>query len=268
MSNPIAATVVDKLVTTNTTAASLVVGGASAVATTGTGGINAGAIVGNTSVADPTGTMATIRAGGLGLASQGAGDVLYATSATQLGRLNGSGILQLNGAGAPTVVGSASTGAYRLIGGTSGTSTAAAATNVATFAISGLTVLDTLYVDIQQSSLANNTAEPAIYNATDSVLILTATNNGSLVATGTFGRCGAFLGCDPATNTLVSATALIAQSAASGTTSTTTIAWSQISTFTTAWTGSWTLALRTGAGGVTAGGTYRYRISVYKILGQ
>lgn len=87
MSNPITPTVVNKLVTTDTTASSLVVGGASPTATTGTGGVNAGTVVGNTSVSDPVGTMATIRAGGIGIASQAANDMVYASSATQLARV-------------------------------------------------------------------------------------------------------------------------------------------------------------------------------------
>ena len=37
---------------------------------------------------------------------------------------------------------------------------------------------------------------------------------------------------------------------------------------TTAWTGSWTLALRTGTGGVPSGGTFKWSWKVYKIAGQ
>jgi len=48
----------DKLVTLDTSVASLVVGGATANATTGTGGINAGTVTGNTQVVGDTGTLA------------------------------------------------------------------------------------------------------------------------------------------------------------------------------------------------------------------
>lgn len=41
--------------------------------------------------------------GNVAIASQGAGDVITAVSSTQLGRVNGTGLLQLNGASAPTI---------------------------------------------------------------------------------------------------------------------------------------------------------------------
>ncbi len=82
-SNPITDTVVSKLVTEDTSSTSLVVGGSGAGATTGSGGINCGTLVGNTSVSDPVGTMAALRAGTQSFAGQAAGDQSYAFSATQ-----------------------------------------------------------------------------------------------------------------------------------------------------------------------------------------
>lgn len=267
MANPIAPTVVETLLTTDTSAASLVVGGASPTATTGTGGINAGPIVG-TSVADSTGTLDAVRDGGLTLASQGAGDVMYASSASQWARVNGSGVLQLNGAGAPTVLGSASVGAYRLLLGTSGTSTAAGATNVATVAITGLTILDRLVVSIRHSSIVQGTVEPIIYNATDSLNIVTNTNGGGNITAAHTAGCVAEIGCDPADPTQVTSEVFnIGEETigAAGITSPS-VYFTQLCVATTAFTGSWTLALRHG--GVTAGGTYRYSIAVWKKLGQ
>jgi hypothetical protein len=53
--------------------------------------------------ADLKDNLNTVRAGGIAIASQAAGDVAYATSATQWGRVNGTGMLRLNGSGAATV---------------------------------------------------------------------------------------------------------------------------------------------------------------------
>jgi hypothetical protein len=267
MANPKTDTVLQKLVTLDTSAASIVVGGASEVATTGTGGINAGPIVGTT-ISDSVGLMSAIRAGALGLTSQGAGDIMYATSATQYGRVNGSGVLQLNGAGAPTVLGSSSVGAYRLLLGTSGTSTSAAAANVATVAITGLTILDRLVVSIRHSSIVQQTLEPIIYNVTDSLNIVTNTNGAAALAAATTAGCVTEIGCDPADPTQVTSvtTNIGPQTIGAAGVSTPSVYYTQLCVATTAFTGSWTIGLRHG--GVTAGGTYRYSIDVWKKLGQ
>lgn len=87
MANPTAPEVGQTLVLTDTTANALVVGAAAAGATSGTGGIKSGPILSTSSITDSVGSMATIRAGGIGIASQASLDFVYAASSTQLGRL-------------------------------------------------------------------------------------------------------------------------------------------------------------------------------------
>jgi hypothetical protein len=147
-----------------------------------------------------------------------------------------------------------------------GTDATAAATNVATCAISGLTVKDSLRVIIRHSSTANSTNAPILYNSTDSVTVLD--NLGGALAADTGGAATVDIYPDQTAATTVAAHGINATpQALTGNSGVGAVRFT-ISTFTTAWTGSWTLALRTGAGGVNAGGTYHYRIAVYKVAGQ
>lgn len=267
------------VVINDTTANALVVGGAPG-ATSGTGGVKGGAFVGATlnttgviassagNVSDSVGTLDAVRDGGWTVASQGVGDVWYATTSSQAGRVNGTGILQMNGASAPTVVSPGTVGGVILLCESDGTNTTASATNVATCAISGLTIKDTLEVHVRHSSVTQTTAEPLLYNSTDSVNLLTNLNGAAAIAANTYGGAVVTLGCDPATNTIIYSQGDVTVAAGSGTITSVIPNYNQIAAATTAWTGSWTMALRTGAGGVTAGGTYRYRIAVYKRAGQ
>ena len=153
------------------------------------------------------------------------------------------------------------TGTFSLLCSASGTNTTAAATNVATCAISGLTAKDSLEVLVTHSAITQFVNVPVLYNNTDSVTIQVL-NQGSSITDAVFAQDTATIRDDQSATTAIVATGISyntgASAAAAGTKS----------TFTTAWTGSWTLALRTGAGGVTAGGTYRYSWAVYKVLGQ
>lgn len=242
--NPTAATSVESLVATST-------------------------ITAGTNVSDSVGTMATIRAGGIGIASQATGDFVFASSATQLGRIAAGTALQY-------VRRNAANNAYEfgvppmaLIGQAEGTDTTASATNVATFAISGLTVKDSLHIVLRHSSTGNTTASPVLYNTTDSVVIHSVLASGGAVSTGNTNAATIDIAPNQTATTaivssgfLCSAGLALAGASAAGTVENT------VSVFTTAWTGSWTLALRTGAGGVTAGGTYQYRIAVYRVSGQ
>lgn len=143
-----------------------------------------------------------------------------------------------------------------LLQATSGTTTNAAAENVATQAISGLTAKDTLVVILTGLSSTQQTATLQLYNSTDSVNITT--------------------GATVAGNEYFGGLCLVTQSQNSATTWYGTRLWSGNSTAlpilplqvgsTQAWTGSWTLALRHA--GVTAGGTLLWRWSVYKVNGQ
>lgn len=263
MSNPITPAVVQKLVTTNTSASSLVVGGASPVATTGTGGVNAGTVTGNTSVSDPVGTMATIRAGGIGLASQATADFIYAASATQLARLALGTALQnprVNAAGNGWEFGSLP---ITLVGGAQGTNTSAAAANMSTIAVSGLTSLDRLLVLWEIETVTQDVTGPVmIYNSTDSIAYtnLIAAGAGVSAGTGFAGWC--LLTCSHVdthkvtpTNTYTTQSGGAMVNFSGG-----------IATMSTLYTGSYNVSFRHS--GVVAGGTAHYSWSIFKLAGQ
>lgn len=266
--NPIAATEVDTLVINDTSANALVVGGAVG-ATSGTGGIKSGAIVSTGNVSDSVGTIAAVRAGGIGIASQVALDFISAASATQLARLAKGTGLQYPRMNAAATAWEFINPSLVLIGESSGTNTTAAAANVATFALSGLTVKDTLRVIVRHSSAVQTTAAPVLYHVTDSVTLFTnlsaaAANLTAATASGS----SVDIGVDPSSSKAVlsqgTTTAPIALAGGDANA----VAYTTLAVATTDWTGAWTLALRTGAGGVTAGGTYSYHIAVYRLLGQ
>jgi hypothetical protein len=222
------------------------------------GGVTAaGALIAGTNVSDSVGTLDAVRDGGLTLASQAAGDIFYATSASQLGRVNGTGLVQANGSGAATIVALSAVGAERLLGSGSGTSTAGAATNVFTLAITGLTALDALRVVVTMATVGGTTTiAPELYNVTDSVVIATSGN----VAASTSALWDATLAPSPTSTTSIKAMTQLLNNASYSTPVTAGAA------FVTAWTGSWTLALRTGASGTD--GTFHYAVRVYKVFGQ
>lgn len=249
--NPIAPTAVESLVITDTGASALVVGGATPTATTGTGGINAGPIVG-TSVSDSVGTLDAVRDGGLTLASQAALDLMKASSASQWARVAAGTSLQylrMNGGASDIEWGSIG---IVLAKEGSGSTTSAAAQNVDTYALaSTLTIKDALLVFVRHRNTGNaGSIAPLLYNSTDSVTIaLTspALNNYytdvffiSAQATTRVGAIGL-----PFAGTVIAPTR---------------------STFTTSYAGAWTLALRHG--GVTAGDTWEWEWAVYRIAGQ
>jgi len=145
----------------------------------------------------------------------------------------------------------------------SGTNTNTTATNVATCALSGLTASDTLFVtgDIYCSTQA--IAETSLYSSTDSLALSRFwVQNGVAANTGSFGY--AYLNQQANNNLEVFALETHSTSKArnSGVTSTLVSSQSSITT-TTAWTGSWTLALRQGA--VTSGGSCDWQWKVYKL---
>lgn len=154
-------------------------------------------------------------------------------------------------------------GTMQLLGQGEGTNTSAAAANVYTLAISELTVKDALKVIVTHSSLTEATATVSLYNSTDSVDVCPLAQNGA-VAAGVFAADEVTITPDQSANTAIIARAF-SWKTGGGDAAVGTVQGTQ-NTFTTAWTGAWTLALRHG--GVTATGTYRYRIAVYKILGQ
>jgi hypothetical protein len=143
----------------------------------------------------------------------------------------------------------------------SGTSTAVGATNVDTIAISGLTALDTLVIYATLESTTAGTADPQIYNVTDSqkwidVFLDTAPN----MAANSSGSMTIEIRQRQSGSTSIAAFnyGLDVSNIFTGD-------WNRVTT-TTAWTGSFTLALRHT--GVTATGTFRYNWAVYKVAGQ
>jgi hypothetical protein len=252
MSNPITPTVVETLLITDTGANALVVGGAIG-ATTGTGGIKAGPIVSSSSIADSVGTIATVRAGGIGIPSQAALDLITASSATQFARTAAGTSLQaprINAAGngwefySPLMT---------LIKEGAGTATAGGAANVDTFALnSTLTLKDTLMVVVRYANTGSAaTINPLLYNSTDSVTISIMSGVNNTYSINTF-----FIGAQTTTKIATNRILMAAGDGAPGVTA----------TFTTAWTGAWTLAFRHG--GITGPDTLVWEWAIYKIPGQ
>lgn len=148
--------------------------------------------------------------------------------------------------------------ATSLLRAASGTDTNAAATNVDTVAISGLTAKDRLVIMAAVASATQQTASSAIYNATDSVTII---NVSAAIAAGTV------IGSEMLVQQRqTAATAIVSRGHGYDTAGNRTTDNGAGATFTTAWTGSWTLALRHG--GVTAGGTFDWSWIVLKVAGQ
>ena len=140
----------------------------------------------------------------------------------------------------------------------SGNKTDAAASNVSTVAISGLSVNDAIDVRVQLESVTQATAQSSLYNSTDSVALVNLGGAGVSANNRYIGRSLTMLKAHSTTVLVMS----LNNEALDGTPATNIGA----ATFTTNWTGSWTLALRIGA--VTAGGTLHWRWAAYKVAGQ
>lgn len=154
-------------------------------------------------------------------------------------------------------------GSMVLLKAASGTDTTAAATNVDTIAISGLTAKDTLIIEVTIATVTQPTGNPQLYNSTDGVKITDLTNGGAGLVAGTYTQQTAKARQSQGSATSVYAYAVGLDPGLNKVGSGTTYA---NSAFTTAWTGAWTLALRHT--GVTAGGTCQWAWAVYKLLGQ
>jgi len=137
---------------------------------------------------------------------------------------------------------------------------------VATVALSGLTVKDSLFVFIEHSSNAQSTARPVLYDATDSLTLMSLGQGADLPASG-FAREVLHIMTDQG-NSVYKFALLQTVQTVNDTQLGATVNGKLTSTGSTDWTSAWNMALRTGTGGVTTGGTYRYRIVVYKISGQ
>lgn len=144
-----------------------------------------------------------------------------------------------------------------LLKANSGTTTNAAAENVDTIAITGLTAKDTLVVYATLASVTQQTANAGIlYNVTDSVTV----TSGPTIASGVSSQL-----VHTVRQAQVGATTVLGGTVGA-TTAPASVNEVNARTFTTAWTGAWTLALRHA--GVTAGGTLQWSWAVYKVPGQ
>lgn len=211
--------------------------------------------------------------GAMSVSSQAQYDLLQASSATQLARIAGvaNAVLVTDGSKVPSlsttlpaVDGSALTGIsvqLSLLVADSGSTSSTSAENVDTIAISGLTSKDRLLVYVAVEYEGQTGDEPILYNTTDSVAIHDFMDvSGASPTAGSQGQFVSTISQLPSANTKISAYTRGRENV--GTQGDAIV----VSTFTTAWTGSWTLALRHG--GVTAGGTFRWSWSVFKVAGQ
>lgn len=136
----------------------------------------------------------------------------------------------------------------------SGTSTTTAAHNMDTVAISGLAAGDVLMVIASISQLTQNAlGAMTLYNDTDAVTVATLLAS-AIAASALEGATSHVMQHQEAATSIRSVT-VQGQGLLVATTGV---------TFTTAWTGAWTLAFRSG--GQTAGGTHRWRWSVYRLI--
>ncbi len=150
-------------------------------------------------------------------------------------------------------------GTFSLLHSGSGTDTNAGAADVDSFALTGLTALDTIYVVFLIESVTQQTANVILRTATDSISLGSLTNGG-VIAAGV--QVLGELLIKPRQGSTVNLTSRISAMSTTPTDMTNINA----ITVTTAWTGSWSLAMRHA--GVTAGGTFKYVWNVFCQHGQ
>lgn len=158
-------------------------------------------------------------------------------------------------AAAPAFLG----GATLLKSGT-GTSTAAGATVVDSIALSGLTAKDVLLVFTNLETVTQNTAQVGLYSVTDSLVLGVVTPSPLATTAGEWAN-STLQQRQGNTNSAVFTTLIQHVDGGGGTGPL-----AQFVALTTAYTAAWTLGLRHG--GVTAGGTFKYTWSVYRLAGQ
>ena len=168
-------------------------------------------------------------------------------------------VLTSNGAGTAPTFQAAAGGQVSLLRANSGTSTTTTTHNLDTVAISGLAADDRILVYTWLEAVTQNTGFAGLHNDTDGV-DLTYVGSGSGLTIGTDDR---MIDTHLLTQNQDSATAVTGQVTGvklpgSGATQN-----ALDTAVTTAWTGSWTLALRVDS--IVSGGTLRWRWLVYKL---
>lgn len=242
------------------------------------GAITPSSVAASGAVSDSVGSMSSLRSGAIGIASQATGDLIAASSATQLSRIAAAAtgkVLQSNTGASPsystatypstagtsgnvltsdgtnwTSTAPAASGAVTLLKSGTGSSTNAAANTLDSVALSGLTAKDTLWIILTMQSVTQDTAASGIYSVTDSILLDTT----ATITAGSNRHAEIAISQAPS-----STTSLFPRTGANAQQATTPVA------VTTPWTGSWTIGLRSG--GVTAGGTLWWTWAVYKVAG-
>lgn len=142
----------------------------------------------------------------------------------------------------------------------SGSSTAAGATVVASYAFASgaLTAADALLSIVSMRGTTQATGDPHLYNVTDSVKILDLINAGAAAAAGAGYLQTVLHRKDNLSSVATNAVGWGRETNPDAN-------WNN-PTFTTNWIDAWTLGLRHT--GVTAGGTFNYNWSLYKLVGQ
>jgi hypothetical protein len=141
----------------------------------------------------------------------------------------------------------------------SSTDTNASAANVDSIAISGLTAKDRLIVEVTWEQVTQAVARIDLVSSTDSNTVISRLSLGGSVASGATVVATVTISQAQSANTKYA-------SFVSGASTGGGISEAANVSLTTAWTGSWTLALRHG--GITAGGTGKFTWSVHRKAGQ
>ena len=142
----------------------------------------------------------------------------------------------------------------------SGTDASAGATTVDSYAMaSGLTAKDTLWVVVVADTLTQQTANVELYHVTDAINVLDLSQGVLAAGRGILSDVKIMQAQDASTHVIAAGTSRKFNAAgdASG---------ANNPACATAWTGNWSLGLRHD--GVTAGGSFRWKWSIYKVAGQ
>ena len=216
----------------------------------------------NKTITDSTNVLGGVT---MTLGSDANGDTYYRASGvlTRLAKGTAAQVLTMN-AGATAPEWATSTSQVTLLRANSGTDTNVGATSVDTFALSGLTAKDTIWIEFTADTTGANTAAGSIYSATDATAIIATSALTSGSTDGQIGTVKIRQHQNANTHYMALATGVGVSTLGSAGTTVTSVASNQ--NLATSFQGSWTIALRHG--GVTAGGTYRWSWAVYKMAGQ
>jgi hypothetical protein len=184
----------------------------------------------------------------------GAGATPTAIAAATTGQ-----VIAGNTGSAPTPQAATSLGCWQLLKANSGTDTSAAAANVDTLALTGLTAKDTLRIMVNCESVTQQTAGAMIYDNTGGAQIGYLHGNAAIAAAAG-GLQEVVINPRQGSNTAL-ATYTMGGSFANGNLFTSNGGFTIGS-----WTGGFTIALRHT--GVTAGGTFKWTWAVYVLRGQ